>query len=249
MAQTKWLSLLGGIPWKLKPPLAILAAPRLSIATIWLCSEISFNNPPNPVFMSIAAIANRKLDEQLLEAELLALGSKARAAARTLALAPAVQKNAALLAAAKALRGHAAHILAQNQKDVAAARDQGRPDSFVDRLKLTDARIESMARGLEEIAELPDPVGRVSACWKRPNGLEISRVQVPLGVIGIIYESRPNVTSDAGGLCLKSGNAVILRGGSECVESNRAIHACLKEGLLAAELPDTAIQLIGTPDR
>ncbi|HZV20146.1 MAG TPA: glutamate-5-semialdehyde dehydrogenase [Hyphomicrobiales bacterium] len=199
--------------------------------------------------MSIAAIANRKLDEQLLEAELLALGSKARAAARTLALAPAVQKNAALLAAAKALRGHAAHILAQNQKDVAAARDQGRPDSFVDRLKLTDARIESMARGLEEIAELPDPVGRVSACWKRPNGLEISRVQVPLGVIGIIYESRPNVTSDAGGLCLKSGNAVILRGGSECVESNRAIHACLKEGLLAAELPDTAIQLIGTPDR
>jgi glutamate-5-semialdehyde dehydrogenase len=199
--------------------------------------------------MTLASLANTRLDRQLLKLDLLAIGLEAKAAARALALAPAKQKNEALHAAAAALRARSKDILAVNAADRQAARDAGRPDSFVDRLTLNEARVEAMARGLDEIAALADPVGEVIAAWDRPNGLRISRVRVPLGVIAIIYESRPNVTADAGGLCLKSGNAVILRGGSECLESNGAIHACLAEGLKAAGLPETAIQLVATADR
>ncbi len=180
---------------------------------------------------------------------MLALGREARGAAQSLALASTEQKDEALLAAAARLRASQDGILQANNSDRHAAREAGRPASFIDRLTLTEGRIEAMARGLEEIAALPDPVGAVIATWERPNGLRISRVRVPLGVIGMIYESRPNVTADAGGLCLKSGNAIILRGGSECLASNSAIHACLVDGLRAAGLPGTAIQLIATADR
>jgi glutamate-5-semialdehyde dehydrogenase len=184
-----------------------------------------------------------------LSEELLAIGQEAKAAARVLALTSTEQKDRALRSAAVALRKGMPHILETNASDRKAAEAAGRPASFIDRLTLTEARVEAMARGLEEIAALPDPVGSVIASWERPNGLKISRIRVPLGVIGMIYESRPNVTADAGGLCLKSGNAAILRGGSECFESNRAIHACLVEGLREAGLPGTAIQLIATTDR
>ncbi|MBT3071599.1 glutamate-5-semialdehyde dehydrogenase [Rhodomicrobium sp. Az07] len=195
------------------------------------------------------AIADTKLDLRLLKIELLAIGQEARKAARALALAPTEQKNAALFAAAAALRARSDDILRTNAEDQAAARASGRPESFIDRLTLTPARVEAMAKGLEDIAALADPVGETIAAWERPNGLRISRVRVPLGVIGMIYESRPNVTADAGALALKAGNAVILRGGSETIASNRAIHGCLVEGLLAAGLPETAIQLVGTTDR
>jgi glutamate-5-semialdehyde dehydrogenase len=184
-----------------------------------------------------------------LSEEMLAIGQEAKAAARVLALAPAEQKNRALRAAAAALRAHTEIILETNASDRKAAEAAGRPGSFIDRLTLTEARVEAMARGLEEIAALPDPVGAVIAAWERPNGLKISRVRVPLGVIGMIYESRPNVTADAGGLCLKSGNAAILRGGSECFESNRAIHACLVSGFVKTGLPGTAVQFVDTTDR
>ncbi len=197
----------------------------------------------------MTSIADTRLDERLLKLDLLAIGGQAKAAARVLALAPAEQKNVALRAAAGALRARMADLLETNAADREAAKASGRPASFIDRLTLNEARVEAMARGLEDIAALPDPVGAVIASWERPNGLQISRVRVPLGVIGMIYESRPNVTADAGGLCLKSGNAAILRGGSECFESNRAIHACLVEGLRAAGLPETAIQSIATTDR
>ena len=193
--------------------------------------------------------ASQAANDNTQAIDLAAIGQNAKAAARVLALAPAEQKDKALRAAAAALRAKTAEILQANAGDQQAARDLGRPASFIDRLSLNEARIEAMARGLEEIAELPDPVGAAIASWERPNGLKISRVRVPLGVIGMIYESRPNVTADAGGLCLKSGNAAILRGGSECLASNRAIHACLVEGLRAAELPETAIQLITSTDR
>ncbi len=197
----------------------------------------------------MTSIADTKLSERLLKAELLAIGQEAKAAARVLALAPAEQKDHALRAAAAKLRARVAHILQTNAADREAAQAADRPASFIDRLTLSGQRVEAMSRGIEEIAALPDPVGTVMAAWERPNGLKISRVRVPLGVIGMIYESRPNVTADAGGLCLKSGNAAILRGGSECFESNRAIHACLTEGLRAAGLPGTAIQLVATTDR
>ncbi|WKW51169.1 glutamate-5-semialdehyde dehydrogenase [Rhodomicrobium lacus] len=195
------------------------------------------------------AIADTKLDQRLLKTELLAIGRDARKAARALALAPTEQKNAGLLAAAAALRARCDDILQVNAADKEAARASGRPESFIDRLTLTPARVEAMAKGLEDVAALADPVGETITAWERPNGLRISRVRVPLGVIGMIYESRPNVTADAGALALKAGNAVILRGGSETIASNRAIHACLVEGLRAAGLPETAIQLIGTTDR
>ncbi|MBJ7534666.1 glutamate-5-semialdehyde dehydrogenase [Rhodomicrobium vannielii ATCC 17100] len=195
------------------------------------------------------AIADTKLDLRLLKIDLLAIGQEARKAARALALAPREQKNAALFAAAAALRARTDDILRTNAEDRDAARASGRPESFIDRLTLTPARVEAMAKGLEDVAALADPVGETIAAWERPNGLKISRVRVPLGVIGMIYESRPNVTADAGALALKAGNAVILRGGSETIASNRAIHACLAEGLRAAGLPETAIQLIGTTDR
>ena len=177
------------------------------------------------------------------------LGRDAVAASHVLALAPTEQKNRALAHVAVALRARASEIMAANALDMDAARAKGLSPAMLDRLALDAGRIESMARGVEDIAALPDPIGTVSAQWTRPNGLEISRVRVPLGVIGIIYESRPNVTCDAGALCLKSGNAAILRGGSESSYSSRAIHACLVDGLEAAGLPGAAIQLVPTTDR
>jgi len=177
------------------------------------------------------------------------LGREAVTAAHALALAPTEQKNRALAGIAAALRAGKALLLVANALDMDAARAKGLTGAMLDRLALDDARIESMAKGVEEIAALADPVGTTVAQWTRPNGLVISRVRVPLGVIGIIYESRPNVTCDAGALCLKSGNAAILRGGSESVHSSRAIHDCLVAGLEAAGLPGTAIQLVPTTDR
>ncbi|MDX2203147.1 MAG: glutamate-5-semialdehyde dehydrogenase [Hyphomicrobiaceae bacterium] len=177
------------------------------------------------------------------------VGQAARAAAEALSLAPTEAKDAALRYAAAALRARVPEILAANAGDVEAAAGAGATAAFIDRLTLTEARVEAMARGLEEIAALPDPVGAVIAQWQRPNGLTIARVRVPLGVIGIIYESRPNVTADAGGLCLKSGNAAILRGGSDSHRSSRAIHACLVAGLEAAGLPEAAIGLVPVTSR
>jgi glutamate-5-semialdehyde dehydrogenase len=177
------------------------------------------------------------------------IGRRARAAARVLALAPAEQKNRALAAMAEAIRTQQASILAANAEDVAEARASGSTEAFVDRLNLTGARVEAMATGVEVISRLNDPVGTVTESWTRPNGMTIERVRVPLGVIGIVYESRPNVTADAGALCLKSGNAAILRGGSDSMRSSRAIHAAMADGLRQAGLPDAAIQLVPTRDR
>ena len=177
------------------------------------------------------------------------LGQAARDAARKLARADSASKSAALQAAAAALRARQAEILDANAKDMAAARQKGLSGAMLDRLLLNDERVEAMARGLEDIDGLDDPVGTVIGDWTRPNGLRIQRVRVPLGVIGIIYESRPNVTADAGALCLKSGNAVILRGGSESFHSSTAIHACLVAGLQAAALPVEAVQMVPTRSR
>jgi glutamate-5-semialdehyde dehydrogenase len=176
------------------------------------------------------------------------IGRAARSAARVLAFASADEKNRALLAGAAALRSCASKILAANEADIreAGSRLSG---ALLDRLQLNEARVEAMARGLEDVAEARDPIGVRLAEWSRPNGMLIQRVCVPLGVIGIIYESRPNVTADAGALCLKSGNAVILRGGSESARSSAAIHACLQEGLGAAGLPAACIQWVPTTDR
>ena len=177
------------------------------------------------------------------------LGRAAREAARRLALATPEAKTAALRAAAGAVRARHNEILAANAEDVADARATGMSGALVDRLALDPKRLEAVAAGLEAIAALPDPVGRVLARWTPPNGLDIARVAVPLGVVGIIYESRPNVTADAGGLALKSGNAAILRGGSESFRSSRALVDALHEGLRRAGLPETAIQLVPTRDR
>ncbi len=177
------------------------------------------------------------------------LGQSARAAAEVLANASTDVKNRALKSAAEAIRAAQAEILEANAKDMAAAEARGVKGSFLDRLKLDAGRIEAMAAGLQSIAELPDPVGSTIAEWDRPNGLKIARVRVPLGVIGIIYESRPNVTADAGALCLKSGNAAILRGGSESFHSSTAIAAALARGLAEAGLPEGCIQLVPTTDR
>jgi glutamate-5-semialdehyde dehydrogenase len=177
------------------------------------------------------------------------VGRAAVEAAQLLALAATEQKDAALAAAAAALRAREPEILAANAHDMKAGEAAGLSGAMLDRLKLDAARVEAMAKGIEQIAALPDPVGTVIADWQRPNGLRIQRVRVPLGVIGIIYESRPNVTCDAGALCLKSGNAAILRGGSESHRSSTAIHACLVEGLRVAGLPEACIQLVPTTDR
>ena len=195
------------------------------------------------------SVAEDRNGEGGLRAEMAAIGRAARQAARALANASSADKDKALRAAAAAIRARQAQILAANAEDMAKARAEGLTPAMLDRLQLTPARIEAMAKGLEEIAELRDPVGDVIAAWTRPNGLRIERVRVPLGVIAVIYESRPNVTADAGGLCLKAGNAAILRGGSESVGSSGAIHACLAEGLAAAELPAAAIQRLPTQDR
>ncbi|WP_395459233.1 glutamate-5-semialdehyde dehydrogenase [Azospirillum melinis] len=182
-----------------------------------------------------------------LHDQMIALGRAARAAAAALATVPGPSKDRALRAAAAAIRARAAEIKAANAEDMANARDLSGP--MRERLMLDDTRIEAMAKGLEDIADFPDPIGGVLAEWTRPNGLRIQRVRVPLGVVGIIYESRPNVTADAGGICLKSGNAAILRGGSESIRSSRAIASCLAQGLREAGLPEAAIQLVPTTDR
>lgn len=187
--------------------------------------------------------------EQKIKSYVDDLGRKAKDAASKLAIATTEQKNNALKQAAKALRAASADLVAANKKDVEAARTAGKPDSFIDRLMLNEQRIEGMATALEEIAELPDPVGRELAEIHRPNGLRIQRVAVPIGVIGMIYESRPNVGSDASALCLKSGNAVILRGGSDSKHSTEIIVRALGEGLEAAGLPADAVQTVGISDR
>lgn len=177
------------------------------------------------------------------------LGAGARRAARVLALASSEQKDAALSAMAQSIRAHAAQILAANAEDVTEAKAGGMSSAFVDRLTLTQARINAMADGIDVVRGIPDPVGKVTETWTRPNGMTIERVRVPLGVVGVIFESRPNVAADAGALCLKSGNAVILRGGSDSFRSCRAIHQCLTEGLRKAGLPEESIALVPTRDR
>ena len=184
-----------------------------------------------------------------VRAHVLAMGERARVAGRAVAKATTAAKNRALTVAAATLREREKTLLAANAQDVKGARAEGRDDAFVDRLKLTGKAIDAMASGLEDIAKLPDPVGEVTELRQRPSGIQVGRMRVPLGVIAIIYESRPNVTADAGGLCLKSGNACILRGGSESLQSNQAIAACLAAGLKAAGLPEDAIQLVATTDR
>jgi glutamate-5-semialdehyde dehydrogenase len=192
--------------------------------------------------------ASRKLDDGLA-ATMHALGRAARHASRALALAPTAQKNRALAAMAKAIRRARGQILAANAEDLAAARSGGATPAFLDRLSLSAERVEAMAAGVEVIRKLKDPVGTVLASWRRPNGMRIARVRVPLGVVGVIYESRPNVTADAGALCLKAGNAAVLRGGSESFRTCQAIHAALAEGLVEAGLPAAAITLVPTRDR
>ncbi len=189
------------------------------------------------------------MDERDIQAVMRAIGVAAREAAAALALASADSRTAALKAAAAAIRRDAETILAANARDMAAAAQRNLTPALLDRLKLDATRVEAMARGLDEVAALPDPVGAVLADWDRPSGLRIARVRVPLGVIGIIYESRPNVTADAGGLCLRSGNAAILRGGSESFHSSSAIAACLRRALGESGLPTAAIQLVPTTDR
>jgi len=184
-----------------------------------------------------------------LQAAMGAIGREARAAARVLALAGTAQKNRALAAMAKSIRASRAAILTANGEDVAEAKAAGAAVAFLGRLTLNPASIEAMAVGIETIRRLKDPIGGVLAAWRRPNGMRIERVRVPLGVVGVIYESRPNVTADAGALCLKAGNAVILRGGSESFRSSRAIYAAMVAGLVEAELPAAAISLVPTRDR
>ena len=197
----------------------------------------------------LKAVAGSGNPEAELGTVMREIGRASRAAARSLALAPASQKNWALGAMAKAIRGARTTILDANAEDRAAAKSGGATAAFLDRLSLDSERIEAMAAGLDVIRKLKDPVGGVMASWRRPNGMRIERVRVPLGVIGVIYESRPNVTADAGALCLKAGNAAILRGGSESFHSCRAIHAALVEGLIEAGLPSAAITLVPTPER
>lgn len=177
------------------------------------------------------------------------LGQQARQASRVLARAGTEQKNQALLAMAAEMRASATTLKLENERDLEAGRTKGLEAALLDRLTLSDARIESMAEGLEQIAALPDPVGEISDMTFRPSGIQLGKMRVPLGVVGIIYESRPNVTADAAALCLKSGNATILRGGSEAIHSNQAIAACIRRGLEQAGLPDTAVQVVQTIDR
>jgi glutamate-5-semialdehyde dehydrogenase len=184
-----------------------------------------------------------------IAATMRALGARARGAARRLALAAPTDKDRALEAMAQAVRRAVPAILAANLEDLAEARKAGATAAYLDRLGLDEKRVAAIASGLDAIAGLSDPVGTIAAAWDRPNGIRIERVRVPLGVVGVIYESRPNVTADAGGLCLKAGNAVILRGGSDSFRSSRAIHAALATGLGEAGLPETAIQLVPTRDR
>ncbi|TXT25568.1 MAG: glutamate-5-semialdehyde dehydrogenase [Gallionellaceae bacterium] len=186
---------------------------------------------------------------QNIKAYMQQTGQQARAASRIMAQAGTNAKNCALEAIARIIVENSAQLIAENAKDVAAARANGLDAASVDRLTLTDKSISSMAEGLRQITQLPDPIGEISDLKYRPSGIQVGRMRVPLGVIGIIYESRPNVTADAAGLCLKSGNAAILRGGSEAIHSNQAIAACVHAGLRAAGLPETAVQVVSTTDR
>ncbi len=197
----------------------------------------------------MTATAVTELDESHIVEAMAQLGADAKAASAVLAHAPTAQKDKALSEAATAITDRMDAILAANEADMDAAEKRGLSSAMLDRLKLTDERVEAIAEGVRAIVSLPDPIGAVMTEWTRPNGLAFQRVRVPLGVIGIIYESRPNVTADAGALCLKSGNAVILRGGSESFLSSRAIHDALTDGLKAADLPGAAIQLVPTRDR
>lgn len=197
----------------------------------------------------MTAVVHSLLKDNQIEAAMLEIGRAARKAAAELAIADPEQKTKALLVAAQELRNHTSAIIEANRRDLAAAEEAGKPGSYLDRLLLDPARIENIASGLETIAALEDPVGATIAEWTRPNGLHISRVRTPIGVIGIIYESRPNVTADAGALSLKSGNAAILRGGSDSHQSSLAILTCLTHGLRSAGLPVDAIQLVPTTDR
>jgi glutamate-5-semialdehyde dehydrogenase len=208
--------------------------------------ETTFLAVYDPIMTAPLKAVDRSVD---IASVMGAIGRRAKAAARVLALADTAQKNAALEAMGKALREHQADILTANAEDLVEARSSGATAAFLDRLKLNEKRVAAMAEGLDVVRDLADPVGTVTEAWTRPNGMRIERVRVPLGVIGIIYESRPNVTADAGALCLKAGNAAILRGGSESLRSTRAIHAALAQGLKAAGLPEDAIQLVPTRDR
>ena len=181
--------------------------------------------------------------------EIRRIGQAARATARLLANAPTQQKNLALLSIAQAIEGEGGRILDENAIDLEHARSMGLAGAMLDRLELTPARIAAMATGLRQVSALPDPIGEVTGLGQQPSGIQVGRMRVPLGVVGIIYESRPNVTADAAGLCLKSGNASILRGGSEAIHSNLAIASCINQGLLAAELPTASVQVIKTTDR
>ena len=187
--------------------------------------------------------------ESNVAAMMLQLGANARAASRTLAVANSEQKRAAINSAADEIEKESSSIQQQNLNDLDAAKKANLSKSMIDRLELSDDRIRAMANGLREIAKLEDPVGSVIAQWQRPNGLDIQRVRTPLGVIGVIYESRPNVTADAGALCLMAGNAVILRGGSDSIHSSTTILECLQRGLKAADLPIESIQMVPTTDR
>ncbi|MBI1285279.1 MAG: glutamate-5-semialdehyde dehydrogenase [Thiobacillus sp.] len=180
---------------------------------------------------------------------MLTVGKQAREASRAIARADTNQKNRALLAMAAAIRRDAAKLLEANARDMEHARDSGLDDALLDRLQINDKAVAGMAEGLEQIAALPDPVGEITDLKYRPSGIQVGKMRVPLGVIGIIYEARPNVTADAAGLCLKSGNAAILRGGSEALHSNQAVAACVREGLEVAGLPATVVQVIETTDR
>ena len=186
---------------------------------------------------------------QDIRSYMTALGIAARSAARETARAPTAAKNAALAATADAIRVARTEILAANAKDVAAGRAAGLDDAMVDRLRLTDARIDAMLEGLAQVAGLPDPIGEITGLCYRPSGIQVGRMRVPLGVVGMIYESRPNVTIEAASLCLKSGNATILRGGSESIHSNRALAACIRAGLAQVGLPEAAVQVVDTTDR
>ena len=184
-----------------------------------------------------------------IEKVVLEIGQRARKASEELGKAASTTKNQGLIEAANAIRSQSKQIVSANHKDLEITSGKGLSKAMIDRLKLDDTGIEAMAVGLEEIANLKDPVGNILDSWERPNGLAISRITVPLGVIGVIYESRPNVTADAGGLCLKSGNAVILRGGSESYNSSTAILNALRDGLRKVDLPLEAIQMVPTTDR
>src|SRR2546430_6474400 len=200
--------------------------------------------------MDVAMTAPLKTVEgSNLAALMREVGERARSSARALALAPTAQKDRALAAMAAAIRARQAQILAANAEDMAEAKASGAPAAFLDRLALDERRVAAMADGLDVVRALPDPVGTVTERWTRPNGMTIERVRVPIGVVGIIYESRPNVTADAAALCLKAGNAAILRGGSESHRSNQAIHAALIEGMRSAALTEAAISLVPTRDR